>query len=382
MPLRRARRERRALSRREPAGDARPAGRLPRRSLGRRRRGHGRQESFAKRYGHATRDTVVRFLDGRRRFAQLDRLCVRLARDNARSIREAISSETWEQINKWYLLVREAAASGAILDDPHDFLAAVKEASHLFVGITYLTMTHGEGWHFGRLGASARARRPDEPHRRREAGASSGARARRGRKPRRDPSLGAPPLGERARDVPEALRRVRPDRRVSSSCSSTSSFRGRSATASTTRRSRSAPSPAPRPTRRARSRSDSSGGSPRSTSTRASTRSSGSGSARAARSAPGEAERRRAFDLRHVLRGAPRPRGRGAAPAAHRSGAVAREPAVASAGLARVTRRWEWTRRALRRRASRRLRRGRASPTSVSRRGSSGRPPFGRARCW
>src|SRR5208337_5561717 len=71
---------------------------------------------------------------------------------NARSIREAISSETWEQVNKWYLLVRDAAGSEAVVEDPHDFLAAVKEASHLFVGVTYLTMTHGEGWHFGRLG--------------------------------------------------------------------------------------------------------------------------------------------------------------------------------------------------------------------------------------
>ena len=78
--------------------------------------------------------------------------CLRYARDNARSIRDSISSETWEQINKWYLAVREAAASGSVVEDPYDFLASVKEASHLFVGVTYLTMTHGEGWHFGRLG--------------------------------------------------------------------------------------------------------------------------------------------------------------------------------------------------------------------------------------
>ena len=78
--------------------------------------------------------------------------CLRYARDNARSIRDSISSETWEQINKWYLTVREATADGSIVEDPYDFLASVKEASHLFVGVTYLTMTHGEGWHFGRLG--------------------------------------------------------------------------------------------------------------------------------------------------------------------------------------------------------------------------------------
>jgi uncharacterized alpha-E superfamily protein len=112
----------------------------------------GDEEGFATRYGPATRDSVVRFLtvDAGSPYSILS--CLQRARDNARSIREAISSEMWEQINKWYLLVRDFAASPAVIDDPHELLAAVKEASHLFVGVTYLTMTHGEGWHFGRLG--------------------------------------------------------------------------------------------------------------------------------------------------------------------------------------------------------------------------------------
>lgn len=114
----------------------------------------GDEESFAARYDVATRDTVVRFLTVDPESPNSIVNCVRLARDNARSIREAISSETWEQVNKWHLLVREAAASDGIVEDPHDFLAAMKEASHLFVGVTYLTMTHGEGWQFGRLGRS------------------------------------------------------------------------------------------------------------------------------------------------------------------------------------------------------------------------------------
>jgi uncharacterized alpha-E superfamily protein len=113
----------------------------------------GEETYFAARYGVASRDAVVRFLTIDAESPNSIVSCVRLARDNARSIREEISSETWEQINKWYLLVREAAATAeAIVEDPHDFLAAVKEASYLFVGATHLTMTHGEGWHFGRLG--------------------------------------------------------------------------------------------------------------------------------------------------------------------------------------------------------------------------------------
>ncbi|HLK37651.1 MAG TPA: alpha-E domain-containing protein [Polyangiaceae bacterium] len=112
----------------------------------------GDQALFTGRYGDATRDSVLRFLTIDAESPNSILSCLRLARDNARSIQEAISSEMWQQINKWYLLVREAAAAGSVLDDPHDFLTAVKEASHLFVGLTYLTMTHGEGWHFGRLG--------------------------------------------------------------------------------------------------------------------------------------------------------------------------------------------------------------------------------------
>jgi uncharacterized alpha-E superfamily protein len=112
----------------------------------------GDEELFAERYGLARRDAIVRFLTVDTQAPNSIVSCIGLARDNARSIRESISSETWEQINKWYLLVREGAASESIIDDPHDFLAAMKDASATFVGMIYLTMTHGEGWHFGRLG--------------------------------------------------------------------------------------------------------------------------------------------------------------------------------------------------------------------------------------
>jgi len=112
----------------------------------------GDEEVFATRYGAATRDSVVRFLTIDPSSPNSILSCLQRARDNARSIREAISSEMWEQLNKWYLLVREFAASPTVVDDPHELLAAVKDASHLFVGTTYLTMTHNEGWHFGRLG--------------------------------------------------------------------------------------------------------------------------------------------------------------------------------------------------------------------------------------
>jgi uncharacterized alpha-E superfamily protein len=112
----------------------------------------GDEALYTRRYGPATRVDVVRFLTFDADSPNSILSCLRKARENARSVRDVITSEMWEQINKWYLVVREAAASDFVLDDPHDFLTEVRQASHLFVGIAALTMTHGEGWNFGRMG--------------------------------------------------------------------------------------------------------------------------------------------------------------------------------------------------------------------------------------
>lgn len=112
----------------------------------------GDHELYAARYGTATRDGLVRFLTFDAASPNSIVSSLRQARENARSVREVISSEMWEQANKAYLLVRDAASDAAVHDDPHELLSAVKQASHLFVGTTYLTMTHHEGWHFGRVG--------------------------------------------------------------------------------------------------------------------------------------------------------------------------------------------------------------------------------------
>jgi uncharacterized alpha-E superfamily protein len=77
--------------------------------------------------------------------------CVIAARENARQVREQISSEMWEQLNQLYLEVRRAKIDG-IFTQPHEFYRPVKEGSHLFQGLTDATMTHGEGWHFIQLG--------------------------------------------------------------------------------------------------------------------------------------------------------------------------------------------------------------------------------------
>lgn len=109
----------------------------------------GDHEGFKKRFGHATKQNVIQFLafDGENSNSILS--CLRAARENARTVREIISSEMWLQLNKFYLMVNDAAISGAGMATPHVFFNDVKDASHLFNGITAATMTHGEAWHFG-----------------------------------------------------------------------------------------------------------------------------------------------------------------------------------------------------------------------------------------
>jgi uncharacterized alpha-E superfamily protein len=112
----------------------------------------GDHEDFEARYDEPTRATVLRFLafDGENPNSILS--CLRQARENARTIREVISSPMWEEINKFYHMVRDAAARPRSLEQPYDFCNRVKLSSHLLVGVTDTTMSHEEAWHFARMG--------------------------------------------------------------------------------------------------------------------------------------------------------------------------------------------------------------------------------------
>lgn len=78
--------------------------------------------------------------------------CIATARENARQVREQISTEMWQQLNQLYLFVRNSRMDAIWADRPSDFLQSIKEGSHLFQGITDSTMSHGQGWQFIQLG--------------------------------------------------------------------------------------------------------------------------------------------------------------------------------------------------------------------------------------
>lgn len=66
------------------------------------------------------------------------------ARENARTIREQISSEMWEALNVGYLALREPGRRQELEEAPHAFFQSVKNQSHLFQGILNRTLIMGE----------------------------------------------------------------------------------------------------------------------------------------------------------------------------------------------------------------------------------------------
>src|SRR5256712_12749456 len=78
--------------------------------------------------------------------------CIASARENAQQVREQISSEMWEQLNRLFLQVKQTSMEQIWHAEPHRFLNSVKENIYLFQGITDATMSHSEGWHFIRVG--------------------------------------------------------------------------------------------------------------------------------------------------------------------------------------------------------------------------------------
>jgi uncharacterized alpha-E superfamily protein len=78
--------------------------------------------------------------------------CVTVARENAGQVREEISSDMWEQLNKLFLQLKQARAEGGWSARPHYIFRLVVDGIHLFEGVTDETMGHGEGWQYLQLG--------------------------------------------------------------------------------------------------------------------------------------------------------------------------------------------------------------------------------------
>jgi len=78
--------------------------------------------------------------------------CLRGARESARAVRGAITSEMYEEANAAWLEMRTYDYEHVQRIGVQSFCDWVKTRSHLFRGVTFGTMLRGEAYHFLRLG--------------------------------------------------------------------------------------------------------------------------------------------------------------------------------------------------------------------------------------
>ncbi|MBP2703027.1 alpha-E domain-containing protein [Microbispora sp. RL4-1S] len=79
--------------------------------------------------------------------------CVRAARENARGVRDIISSEAWECLNVTWNELPVVRGDAERLG-PHVFLRYVRERAAMFSGLADATMSRDDGWRFIVLGRS------------------------------------------------------------------------------------------------------------------------------------------------------------------------------------------------------------------------------------
>src|SRR3954464_14328221 len=112
----------------------------------------GDQEFFEKKYGQATPANVTQFLTFDDEYSSSILSSVSRARENARSVRDIISREMWQELNEFYLMVVQSARPGVQPEDLIEFCARVKRAVIYFEGVTNATLSRGEAFHFAHLG--------------------------------------------------------------------------------------------------------------------------------------------------------------------------------------------------------------------------------------
>ena len=115
-------------------------------------RAMGRDDLFREHFAEYTPNAVTEFLLWHPSNPDTVTACVARARENLRGVREQISSEMWEHLNRLHLLVARARPS-RVLQAPHEFLVRVREGSHAFQGVTKATLSQGEAYEFLELGA-------------------------------------------------------------------------------------------------------------------------------------------------------------------------------------------------------------------------------------
>jgi uncharacterized alpha-E superfamily protein len=112
----------------------------------------GEESAFFKLHSRATGQAVTEFLVFQNENPNSIVQCICQARENARMVRDQITQELWEELNRLYLFVRSAQARKVWERSPSEFFQEIKAGSLHLTGIASATLLHDEGWWFVQTG--------------------------------------------------------------------------------------------------------------------------------------------------------------------------------------------------------------------------------------
>jgi len=111
---------------------------------------NGDRELFDQLHPEGSSDEVVGFLVREEDNPSSLVNCIAIARENARQIRDVITTEMWEQINDLYWSIQEGES---FWEQPlQEQLREIRRGCQLFYGITDATLSRDLSWQFSRLG--------------------------------------------------------------------------------------------------------------------------------------------------------------------------------------------------------------------------------------
>jgi|JI6StandDraft_1071083.scaffolds.fasta_scaffold00620_3 uncharacterized alpha-E superfamily protein len=115
-------------------------------------RSSGDEEQFLKLYDVADSESVTEFMTFRLENPNSLASCIANARENARQVRDQISSEMWEVLNDAHHFIQGENAKKIWHEGASAFYDQIKRYSHLFQGITVSTFSRSEGFEFIQFG--------------------------------------------------------------------------------------------------------------------------------------------------------------------------------------------------------------------------------------
>lgn len=107
---------------------------------------------FINKYQNVNQTNAIEFLVCDEHNPNSIRSCIAKARENARAVRDILSTEIWEQINHLYLMTISPAAQTEVTHNVFQYCKRLSLDLQLLNGLIDNTMSRNEAWHFLRLG--------------------------------------------------------------------------------------------------------------------------------------------------------------------------------------------------------------------------------------